>query len=130
MEEAKGSVSHFCPECGSASLDYGTLVGSLAKCTVCNWKGPREGLLAHTFRHEHGSDTDVLKAILNDMRLNYAGAAKLFGDTLIKWGFVAVDSAGNINKRHVARYISSMAMASFKAIIEVRQQLEKERIDG
>lgn len=133
METTSGSVAYFCPECGGADVSFGGLVGSTAECGTCKWSGPREKLLAHAFNHQRGSDAELTQDFLNDMRKVYAASSKLFGEVLIKWGFVTVEQTkggAQVNTRQLSRYIAAMALASFKALIDERRKMEQERVSG
>jgi hypothetical protein len=119
------SIAYFCKECGSASVDYGTLTGSSAVCKACGWKGTVEGLLQHTFSHESGTDDQMVKDFMVDVRKVYAANSKSLVLLLAKWGFLPQP----VQPRLVGRYIAAMAQASLEAVFRVRTELEKERVE-
>ena len=118
-------VAYFCSACGSSSVEYGSLTGSSASCKACKWSGTTEQLMQHAFEHEHGSDTQVLTSMMNDLRQLYAKNATELAIFLSKWGFIE-----GLNKKEIARYLAAISSASLRAVIKVRQGLEEERVDG
>lgn len=130
MEAAKRDVAYFCPECGSASIEYSVLAGGAASCKVCGWTGVREKLIAYSFRHDFPNGEEALHALMNDVRKVYASASKLFAETLFKWGFLDYTETREgvqLDSKQLARYMAAAAQASLKAIIAERQKMEKER---
>ena len=124
MDTSKATVAYFCPECGSAAVNHGELVGSRASCVVCPWEGSREQLLSHLFTQEQGSSTEMLRLLLEDMRVVYGECALPFARLLSKWGFFTGSN------RDLARYMMAMALASFDALVKTRTALEKEKVDA
>lgn len=125
---------YVCPECGGASVDFSSLVGGKATCTVCNWEGTKDQLLSVPFDNRMGSPNEVVVAMRNDLRRTFSESARGFLVFLIKWGFVpAVDRAGSIevsNQKMAVRYMNTIAAASLNAIFELRQTIAKEKNDG
>ncbi len=123
-----------CPECGSASVDFSSLVGGEASCSVCKWKGSKEQLLTVPFDNRMGSPHEVVVAMRNDLRRTFSESARGFIIFLIKWGFVpAVDRRGSIevsDHKITVRYMNAIAAASLNAIFELRQVIEKEKSRG
>lgn len=133
MEPTTRDVAYFCPECGSSSLEYSELSGGMAVCKVCEWTGAREKLVAYTFQHDFTDSTEALRHMMNDVRYIYAAASKMFGEFLLKWGFLdykQTKKGMDINTKQLARYMASAAQATLKSVFEVRQKIEKERIDA
>jgi len=133
MEETKRSVAYFCPECGSASIDYSVLVGGNATCKTCGWVGSNEKLVAYQFSHDFNDDAEALHYLMNDVRKVYGAASKLFGELLLKWGFLDYKQTKEgiqLNPKQLARYMAAAAQASLRAIIAEREKMEKERVNA
>ena len=45
MGQETGTVAYFCPECGSASVEFSGIIGGEASCSVCQWAGAKDKLL-------------------------------------------------------------------------------------
>ncbi len=126
MEASTGkSVAYFCPACGSSSVEFGTLTGSKSKCNACEWEGRVEQLMQHAFDHEHGSDENVVREMMNDFRKLYAANTQGLAMFLVKWGFLAT-----LDTKVITRYLAAMSAASLTAVLRVRQEIEKERVNG
>ena len=133
MAATHRDVAYFCPECGSASIEYSELVGSLATCKVCDWTGPQEKLVAYQFHHDFADGTEALRCMMNEMRHIYAAASKMFGEFLLKWGFLDYKQTNKgleINTKQLARFMAAAAQSTLKAIVAERQKIEKERVDA
>lgn len=133
MEATRTDVAYFCPECGSASLEYSELAGSLATCKVCDWTGAQEKLVAYQFQHDFADGTEALRHMMNQMRHIYAASSKMFGEFLLKWGFLDYTQTRkgmNINTKQLARFMAVSAQATLRAIVTERQKIEKERVDA
>jgi hypothetical protein len=78
------------------------------------------------FSHEHGDGSQVTQAILNDFRRACAVSAQSFGQILVKWGFITDPS----NVKTLSRYIAAICRASLLAVLEERQKIEQERVNG
>lgn len=118
----KESVVYFCPQCGGATLDFSEIGGD-ASCRTCNWTGPAHERVAYPFRHDFISDESVLLSMVNDMRIIFSASAKLWGDFLLKWGFISQNPRIT---RDLTRYLARSARAVLTAIVEERELLEKE----
>lgn len=126
METSTGkSVAYFCPACGSSSVEFGTLTGSKGKCNACDWTGKTEQLMQHAFEHQHGTDENIVRDMMNDFRKLYAASTRHLAVFLVKWGFL-----DTLEPKLVTRYVAAMAAASLTAVFRVRQEIEKERVDG
>jgi hypothetical protein len=127
------SVLKHCPGCGSPSIEElpTGLVDSRTgeqhlrvRCTSCKWAGAREELVVQEFTHEMGSDEQVLQSMVNDLRNVLAKEfAKSFGSFLLKWGFIS----RNISAQELSRYVVAVARFTLAAIIETRQEIEREQ---
>lgn len=131
----------FCPECGSPSIETGTGVilasdpGKIgSSCKACGWKGMVSDLAATTLQHTFGSDEELTKALVGDLRVLLAKeGAVLFGKFLMKWGFLDVQQTPKgsvINTRQLSRYIVAIGRATLTAIVEERQKIETEKQNG
>ena len=125
MEQQEKSVAYFCTQCGSPSVEFSSLAGGHATCKACGWSGPREKLAAHAFSHEHGTDVQALVSCLNDLRSTLAQSGKELAVYLRKWGFW-----DGSDPKSLAKFLNAMAQASFKALVEEKQQAEKERVNA
>ena len=123
--EAEKSIAYFCAECGSPSVEFSVIAGGNATCKACGWCGPREKLAAHAFSHDHGSDQQTLVACLNELRAVMGDAAAKYAVYLRKLGFW-----DGSNPKQLARLLAAMTQASFKALVETKQEMEKERVNG
>lgn len=118
--------AQFCPKCGGAAVDSQTLVGGSATCGSCGWAGKNTELMTHTFKHDLGSNQEVMAAFLTDFKnLMAATAAAPLARLLMKWGFFMGEQA---TPQELARYIRAMALASVKALFDERREIEKERV--
>jgi hypothetical protein len=126
-------VAYFCPECGSASIEFSQLAGGRGSCNVCNWIGRREEMVGYAFEHDFSDGGEAVQYMLNDLRKVFAAASKLYGEFLMKWGFLEVKQTRGgvqLNTKQLSRYVASMALATFKAILETRNKMEQERLSG
>lgn len=124
------AVVRTCPQCSSTSIEEfnNILVGpnkdKTARCHTCDWRGSAAELLSTPFKHEMGSDAQVLHSMVTDLRNVLAKEfAKSFGAFLLKWGFI---SAG-ITPKELSQYIVAIAKATMAAILETRQEIEREQ---
>ncbi len=125
------SVVQLCPKCGSASLstDGSSLVTPDAdvSCKGCGWSGRQGEVIGAVFQHQMGSDEQILKTIVNDLRNSVAQHLTVpIGRFLLKWGFINRP----IDARELSRYSVAVAQAMLRAIFETREQMEKERTHG
>jgi hypothetical protein len=130
---ATKDVAYFCPECGSASIEYSGLVGGMATCQVCKWMGSREQMVGYAFQHDFADGDEAVQFMLNDLRKVFAAASKLYGEFLMKWGFLDMKQTKRgveLNTKQLSRYVASMALATFKSILETRNKMEQERLGG
>ena len=122
------AVAYFCEGCGSADVTASGLSGGEASCGVCGWRGRVEELATLPFSHDMTSQGEVFHRFFLDIR-NLLSKNPEVGALLIKWGFVEFPEPKNMElvKKKLARYLGSMCMSMTKSVIEIRQQLEKER---
>jgi hypothetical protein len=52
--------------------------------------------------------------------------AKTFGEFLMKWGFIPKD----VSPKELSRYVVAIAKSTMTAILETRQEIERERTGG
>ena len=119
------SIAYFCSRCGSASVEYSQLSGGNASCNACGWEGKTEQLMQHAFKQEQGSNEEMLRQMMNDIRKVYAGSAADLAVFLHKWGFISA-----MNPKEVTRYVAAIGSSTLQAVLRVRQEIEKERIHG
>lgn len=115
-----------CPECGSADVTTAgaELAGKLgAGCSNCPWVGTTEDLVVQKFSHEMGSDEQIFKSMVTDLRnilaQEFLGS---FGKFLMKWGFISKGVTPVI----LSRYVVAVAQATMSAILEERRKIEQE----
>ena len=129
-QETEAEVG-LCPQCGSAVVET-TTKGNIsdgidtnrAYCGACGWQGIAEDLVAHRFKHEHGTDDQIAQQMVEDLRNHIARDLSLsLGRYLTKWGFVSP----GVTPQVLSRYIVGAAQAVMKSILETRQQLEREK---
>lgn len=123
------AVAKFCPKCGGSDVTVtSSFSGQSAsvKC-ACGWLGTVEELIVTQFKHGFANDEQILQQMVTDLRNLLAKEfAKTFGAFLRKWGFLPAD----VTPLYLSRYVVAVAKATMQAIIETRQEIEKERSDG
>ncbi len=122
----------FCPNCGSASVDFSTLVGGEASCNACSWKGISTQLVVFPFKHEMGSEEEVARAFANDVRRVVGDMATPLAQLLAKWGFIDAKPPTREDKlklytKELTFYITEAARAVAISFITTRQQIEMEK---
>lgn len=121
---------HLCPKCASPSIDVSELAGGTASCRICSWTGTRENVYTVPFSHGQGGSEGIALEFFNDMRRVLGDKVFMTNLTrfLSRWGFVDLgDPAGKQEVvRRVARYGAAAARAMVSAVINEREQLEKE----
>lgn len=117
----------FCPQCGSAAVDYSPLAGGAATCRGCLWKGTNTDLLVVPIQHEFLADEHIVNGMMSDLRKLLAGELGLpYLKFLLKWGFLEGDIArakDTIDRKKFSRYIAAIAQAILLAVIETRAKL-------
>lgn len=128
--ETKAMVK-LCPQCGGAAVDVlshvllGPEKDKAATCSSCRWVGSADQLVLAPFKHEMGTEEQVIQSMLADLRNVLAKHfAKPFGSFLMKWGFI---SAG-VTPKELSLYIVAMAKAIIVSMLEVRRQIEKDKL--
>ncbi len=125
----------FCPQCGSASVDFSTLVvGGLsgAHCNGCRWEGSAEELLLVPIQHEFQFGKESIVAeMMNDVRQLLSGSLGVpYLKFLLKWGFVkgeVTDIGGTVDRKQFARYLARIGHAVLMAVIDERTKQEKKK---
>jgi hypothetical protein len=126
MTSAPNDKAHFCPRCASASIVVSQLVGSDARCEICGWTGPSHELATFHFSHDFSSPDAVANAFFLDIRqLLSVNMCVSLGRLLMKWGFL-----DSLQPQILARYVAAVAKAIATALIQERQQVEKEKVHG
>lgn len=132
----------FCPQCGSASVDFSVLAGSTARCRGCHWEGKDDELLIVPIQHEFTfGNASMLVEMMNDVRRLLAGELGLpYLRFMLKWGFLEgnIDNlAGTLDRKKFARYLAVIGHSILTAVIlERTKQSEgkalqtKEKSDG
>lgn len=125
-QSTKASVK-LCPKCGSSAITPpGTAFSpaSQSTCGGCGWSGRADELVAARFEHELGSDEQVLQTMMTDLRnVLSKDFAKSFGAFLMKWGFISAA----VTPKELSQYVVAVAKATMVAMLETRQEIEKER---
>ncbi len=83
--------------------------------------------------HELGSSEEVLIGMYNSWRKVFRQFSTPIARFLLEWGFLTaetVDGKLKLNPKKLARYVSAAASASLASILEVRQEIEKEKVDA
>ena len=122
----------FCPQCGSASVDFSALANGAARCLGCNWSGVNEDLLLVPIQHDFSfGSASIITEMMNDVRRLLSGELGLpYLKFLIKWGFVEADinNLGNtLDRKIFARYLSAIGHAVLNAVIAERMKLSSEK---
>lgn len=119
----KDSV-RFCPQCGSASVDFSALVNGQAYCRGCNWRGLADELLLVPIQHEFANKEDMVVSMVNDVRSFLAGELGLpWLRFLLKWGFITADPnniAGTLDRKKFARYLAVIGQSVVTSLIAER----------
>ena len=128
------SQVRFCPDCGSASVDFGELVGGPAVCRACGWRGVSDDLFVHLIEQPFADNSEIVREMMSDIRRLYSSELALAHlKFLLKWGFLDGDierAAATIDRRRFSRYLSAIARASLIALVQERQTIEQERVRG
>ena len=123
----------FCPTCGGASIDLPSkLEGSLgvATCRSCGWSGPVDKLYSVPFFHNMGSKEGLSLELINAIRRIFSAKTWVIDlrNFLTTWGFLRLEGDQKKMARELAKYCSRIAIKAFEAVIEVREELERERV--
>lgn len=122
---------YFCPRCGSTSLELPAFPGGNVDCKACDWQGVSRDLLTTSFTHEHGTDTELIKRFMGELRVTLArDSSKGIGLILHKWGFIDTMRTGGgeiINPDSLSRYMTAISKATLEAILTVREELEAKK---
>jgi hypothetical protein len=129
-EEKMTEIAYYCPSCNSPAVDYSSLVGGFAKCNVCNWEGVREDLLAAPFSHIYGDQSGVDFLLAREIKqlLGSSEMTKLLVRFLARWGFVDIKQGRAVVVGEVKKYLEALAITFLKTIVNVRLDLEKEKV--
>jgi len=118
--------AYFCPSCGGANINVSVLAGGPAFCLSCKWEGTKDELAIHVFQHDLGDD--VLRIFASEFKqLMGKHLATPLAKLLHKWGFFP---GREPTPAELTRYLVAVGRASINAILEVRKELEKERVSG
>lgn len=122
------SEVRICPQCGSAGVDFSTIVQGRGECRGCKWTGTREELVVIPFSHAFMTDESVMMQFTQDLRQLLARdvGVVLLG-YLTKWGFVkTISVAGKtqVDSRQFTRYLVAIAKAILVAVLEERARQE------
>lgn len=121
----------FCPQCGSANVDFSTLVGGSSSCKGCSWKGSADDLLVVPIQHDFvlGKES-IITDMMNDIRKFLSGDLGLpYLKFLLKWGFLEGDIenlAKTLDRKKFARYLATIGHAVLTAVIAERARLARE----
>lgn len=118
--------AYFCPSCGSSSITSSALAGGDAHCNTCPWKGVTVDLVVHVFKHDLGTSEQVVETFAREFQsaLGTHFVTPLAA-LLYKWGFFTTDPP---QPNELKRYAIAVTKASINAILEIRRELEKERV--
>lgn len=114
----------FCPQCGSASVEFSSLAMGQGSCKGCGWQGLADDLLTVPIQHDFVGREDVLVAMVNDVRTFLSGELGLpWLKFLLKWGFISGDlnnAAATIDRKKFARYLAIIGQSAVTALIAQR----------
>lgn len=134
LSTAKTETAYVCPDCGSPLVEFSFLAGGNGTCKACKWMGPKDKLLSVPLTNTFGSSDEVFASMRNNLRSVVSQSSVEYVRFLVKWGFVeAVQRGGKIevtNHKQVVRYVNAIAQAVFMAILNERQKIEVERVNG
>lgn len=121
----------FCPQCGSASVDFSTLVGGQATCAGCRWKGATDDLLVVPIQHDFALGKEsIISDMMSDIRKFLAGELGLpWLKFLLKWGFLEGDINNlpkTLDRKKFARYLATIGHAVLLAVIAERARQSRE----
>lgn len=126
--------AHFCPQCGSAGVDFSLLEGGNATCRGCHWSGRKDDLLVVPFKHDFANDEALVVNLMGDMRLLLSGELGLpYLKFLIKWGFISTDLknvAGTLDRKTFTRYLARIAQAILLSVLDERRKIEAESVQA
>lgn len=127
-----GDILFSCPKCGSASVEFGELVGSFAKCNVCGWKGGKDQLLGTPFAHLYETRDGVAFELYNSLRRLMTAKEFMtsFVQFLSRWGFIDPTKDTREVALRVSRYAAMITRSMLQSLIEERQREEKEEHNG
>ena len=119
-----------CPTCGSPAVDFSSLVDGAASCRVCGWKGTNDELLSTPFEHLLGTSEGIGFELMNDTRRLLSSPVFLgeLGGFLNRWGFINVNDPHKKVVRATTKYVAAIARAVLTAVIQTREELEKEHM--
>lgn len=121
-----------CPNCGSPAVEFSGLVGGNARCNACRWEGTREDLLGTPFEHALGTPDGIGFELMNDARRLLSNPLFLgeLGGFLNRWGFIDLKLPKEVVVKSVTRYVAAIARAILSAVIQERENIEKERANA
>lgn len=121
-------VVFHCPSCGSPAVDVGQLVGSQAKCRICNWQGSNEDLYGTPFEHLMGDADSIGLTFFNAVRdvLSDKVFVQAMARLLGRWGFINLSVEKRKLANLLARYMAASTRGVIKSLIEERENIEKE----
>lgn len=118
--------AYFCPACGSPSLEISVLAGGVSSCKACPWTGSKDELVAVPTGIDGLAQEDLIHRFVAQLSSTFAkSSAKEVALVLLRWGFIDQENL----QEDLKSYIKAMAIASTKAVLETRQQLERARIN-
>lgn len=127
-------VVRFCPQCGSPSVDFSSLVGGDAKCRACDWAGVREKLLLVPINHAFVNGEEALVNMMSALRRHLSGELGVpYLKFLLEWGFIQADLqniAGTLDRKIFSRYLAVIARAIMVALLEEREKIALEKNSG
>jgi hypothetical protein len=121
----------FCPRCHSPAVEFGIMLldQAPATCNACGWKGLRGDLLAAPYLHNMGNGEEILQRFVNDFRNIIAkDFAVVLGRFLTRWGFLPQEPKEM--SKALAKYIQNIAKATITAVLQTRQDIEKEKMNA
>lgn len=128
---------YICGQCGSSAVTASALTGGQGTCRVCQWEGPVSDLLVVPIEHTLGGPEQIKAAFHGELKelfgKRYATPLLRF---LVRWGYLSgtvpdlTSRAGKVYAQLVGRYITAVARAAGNAILETREEIEKELRGG
>lgn len=124
--------AYFCPRCHSPAVSFTQLEGvsdSPASCSACHWRGGKKDLVVTAYQHDMGSEDEVLTRFVRDFRnlMGQPAIALPIAQWLNKWGFLPNDPSQQ--HKVLARYITAVAKGAITAVLQTREELEKDRVN-
>ena len=115
----------FCPECGSAAVDF-SVIGGSANCRQCKWNGTESDLLFMPLSSTLLSPEQLCARFVLELRLLLAeNLSTPMLQFLSQWGFLTNTEDEVKLKQEAVEYLARISSAVASAIIEKRDEIAK-----